>query len=137
MVDKSEIRSFLLKHQSTPWKRGEHDCVMFIHKFLRDVWGKPFADPSDYTFYDFRTAFLALKKICSDNKVENFNQILSDRYYQVDLPVEGGIIAKKDHEGLTGYTYGVCHDGFGYFSDKSGLIALELNPSTDLYWSVE
>ena len=133
----SQVKSFLLHYQHVPWQRGSHDCVLFIQKYTSEVFNKPYADPKDYPFHDFKTALKAFRKICKDNNTGNFEAILDKHYYRVSLPVEGGIVAKPDSEGLTGYTYGICHDGFGYFVDKNGLIVLELNPSTDLYWSVE
>lgn len=133
----SEVKAFLLQHQYAPWERGSHDCVLFIQKYTLEVFNKPYADPKDYPFCDYKSALRAFRKICRDNNVDNFESVLDKHYYRVNLPVEGGLVAKLDDEGLTGYTYGICYDGYGYFVGKSGLMALELNPTTDLYWSVE
>lgn len=111
--------------------------MLFIQKYTDEVWGKPYAKPEDYPFHDFKTAYRAFRKICKDHNVDTFEEVLDQHYYRVELPVEGGLVAKLDDEGLTGYTYGISYEGFGYFVDKSGLTALELNPTTDLYWSVE
>ena len=133
----SATRGFLIHYANTPWVRGSHDCVLFIQKYTQEVWGKPYADPSNYPFHDFKTAYKAFRKICKDHNVKTFEGVLDQHYYRVRLPVEGGLVAKPDVDGLTGYTYGVCHDGFGYFVDTKGLTALELNPTTDVYWSIE
>jgi len=61
---------------------------------------------------------------------------LDKHYYRVDLPVEGGLVAKPDTEGLTGYTYGISYNSAGFFVGGAGLTAKELNPTTDLYWSI-
>jgi len=131
-----EVKPFLLQYEHVPWERGIHDCVLFIQKYTSEVWDKPYANPEDYLFHNYKTARRALKKICSDNGTETFEGVLDKHYYRVDLPVEGGIAAKPDIEGLTGYTYGICYNGFGYFVGDKGLMAHELNPSKDLYWSV-
>jgi hypothetical protein len=126
-----------MQYAQVPWERGVHDCVLFIHKYTDEVWGKAHVDPRDYPFYNYRTALRAIRKICKDHDVENFEGLLDKYYYRVDLPVQGGIVAKPDTEGLTGYSYGICYDGFGYFVGRKGLMIYELNPKTDLYWSVE
>lgn len=111
--------------------------MLFIQKYTDEVWDKPYAKPEDYPFHDFKTAYRAFRKICKDHGVDTFEGVLDQNYHRINLPVEGGLVAKPDSEGITGFTYGVCYQGFGYFVDKDGLIALELNPTTDLYWSVE
>ena len=132
-----EVRAFLLQYQHVPWKRGEHDCVMFIWKFTSEVWNKPYADPDEYPFYDYKTARKAFRNICKDHKVSTFEEVLDCHYHRVELPVEGGLVAKPDIEGLTGYSYGVCYDGFGYFVGQKGLVAMEINPMIDIFWSID
>lgn len=130
------VRSFLEYNTGVPWERGSHDCVMFIHKFTEEVYGLPYADPNDYPFHNYRTARKALKYICKDHGVDTFEEVLDQCYHRVMLPVQGGLVAKEDNEGLTGYTYGVTFDGAGFFVFPDGLKALELNPTKDIYWSV-
>lgn len=137
MADDVKIQAFLAVNKNIPWERGKHDCVMFIQKYTDEVWGKPYAKPEDYPFHDFKTAHRAFRKICKDNDVGSFEEVLDKHYHRESLPTQGGIVAKPDTEGLTGFTYGICYEGFGYFVGKSGLTPLELNPQTDLYWSVE
>jgi len=127
---------FILRYENNPWVRGKHDCVLFIWKYTSEVHKKPFSDPDDYPFHDLKTAFRALKKICSDNKVRTFEGILDKHYHRVDLPIDGGLVAKPDTEGLTGYTYGISYAGWGFFVGANGIQQLELNPTTDLYWSI-
>ena len=130
------IESWLLQHQHVPWKRGVHDCVLFIQKYTDEVWGEPYAYPEDYPFHDYKTAYRAFCRICKDHGVDTFEGVLDKHYYRVGLPVEGGLVAKPDTEGLTGYTYGISYNGAGFFVGGQGLEAKELNPTTDLYWSI-
>lgn len=132
-----QVKGFLTEHKDTPWERGQHDCVLFIQKYTSEVWGKPYAEPEDYPFHDFKTAVKALFRICRDSNVKTFEGVLDKYYYRTSFPVEGGIVAKPDTEGLTGYSYGVCHDGYGYFVGENGLVLYELNPLTDLFWSID
>jgi hypothetical protein len=111
--------------------------VLFIQKYTDQVWNKPYANPQEYPFDDLKSAFKAFRDICSNHDVDSFEGVLNSHYYPVPLPVQGGLVAKPDTEGLTGYSYGVCYNGFGYFVGDDGLVAIELNPATDLYWSVE
>jgi hypothetical protein len=131
------VKSWLLQYQHVPWQRGVHDCVLFIQKYTDEVWNEPYAYAEDYPFHDYKTAYKAFRKICKDHGVSTFEEVLDQHYYRVDLPVEGGIVAKPDSEGLTGYTYGICHEGFGFFVDSDGLVVYELNPLTDMYWSIK
>lgn len=127
---------FLLHYENVPWERGKHDCVMFIQKFTDEVHNQTFFYPEDYPYHDFKTAYKAYKSICRDHEVDTFEGVLDHHYYRTQLPIQSGLVAKVDREGLTGWTYGVCYNGFGFFVDTNGLEALELNPTTDLYWSV-
>jgi len=127
---------FILRNENNPWVRGKHDCVLFIWKYTSEVHKKPFANPDDYPFYDLKTAYRALKRICKDNHVETFEGVLDKHYYRVDLPMDGGLVAKPDTEGLTGYSYGISYAGWGFFVGPDGIQQLELNPTTDLYWSI-
>ena len=131
------VDSWLLQYQSVPWERGVHDCVLFIQKYTDEVWGEPYAFPEDYPFHDYKTAYKAFRRICKDHNVKTFEEVLDQHYYRVDLPVEGGLVAKPDTEGLTGYTYGVTYSGAGFFVGETPLEAKELNPTTDLYWSIK
>jgi hypothetical protein len=135
-MGQGRVKAFLLHYADMPWQRGTHDCVLFIWKFANEVYQKPYADPDKYPFHDYKSARRALKSLCSDYGVETFEQVLDTCYYRVDYPIEGGIVAKPDIEGLTGYSYGVCHAGCGYFVGEKGITAMELNPSKDLYWSI-
>jgi len=110
---------------------------MFVWKYTQEVYQKPFADPTAYPFHDLNTAKRAFVKLCRDNGLSSVEELFDREYYRVPLPIGGCIVAKPDTEGLTGYTYGISYEGFGHFVDKNGLVALELNPTTDLYWSVD
>ena len=134
MLNKTE--RFILRNENKPWVRGEHDCVMFVWKYASEVYQKPFANPIDYPFSDLVTARKALKDLCHDNGVDTFEGVLDKHYYRVELPMDGGLVAKPDTEGLTGYTYGISYAGFGFFVGIRGIQQLELNPATDLYWSI-
>ena len=130
-------REFLIKYQDEPWVRGQHDCLLFIWKYTSEVYHKPAADPAKYPFHDLKTAKRALLKLFKDKGIRSVEELLDSTYHRTDLPYGGCIVAKPDNEGLTGYTYGVCYEGYGIFVDRKGLVALELNPLTDLYWSIE
>lgn len=131
------IEAFLLKYKDTPWERGKHDCVMLIWKYTQEVWNKPFADPDKYPYSDMKSSIKVFRVFTRDNGVSSFKEVLDKHYYRTSFPIEGGLVAKPDTEGLLGYAHGICYGGFGYFVDKNGLVALELNPTTDLYWSIE
>ena len=133
---KDKTHDFLLKYRDEPWVRGKHDCVMFIWKFTSEVYSKPFADPLKYPFHNLPTAIKAFKVICKNNGSDSFEGVLDKHYTREELPVEGGLIAKRDSEGVTGYSYGVCYNGFAYFVGESGLVVMEINPEKDLFWSV-
>jgi hypothetical protein len=136
-IENERIPSFLMSVKDEPWQRGIFDCVTFINLYADEVFDKPYANPDDYPFHDFKTAVRACRRICKDNGVRHFNEVLDKHYHRIDLPEEGCIVAKEDNEGITGYTYGVCYDGFGYFAGDDGLQTMELNPAEDHYWSVE
>ena len=111
--------------------------MLFIQKYTDEVWDEPYACPEDYPFHDYKTAYRAFRRICKDHGVDTFEEVLDQHYYRVGLPAEGGLVAKPDTEGLTGYTYGVSYNGAGFFVGGQGLEARELNPTTDLYWSIK
>jgi len=131
------IEDFLNKYRNEPWVRGQHDCIMFVWKYTQEVYQKPFANPDDYPFNDLASAKRAFVKLCRDNSVDSVEDLFDKKYYSIPLPIGGCIVAKPDSEGLTEYTYGISYEGFGHFVDRNGLVPLELNPTTDLYWSVE
>lgn len=110
---------------------------MLIYNFSLEVYNQPFTNPEYYPYDDFKSAYKAYKNICKDNQVDTFEGVLDKHYHRTYLPVEGGLVAKADKECLTGYTYGICHEGYGYFVGLGRLEALELNPTTDLFWSFE
>lgn len=134
---KLKTERFLRKYANDPWVRGKHDCIMFVWKYTKEVFGNPFADPLKYPFDDLTSAKRAFVKLCRDNGVKSVEELFDEKYHRTELPFGGCIVAKTDSEGLTGYSYGICYSGFGHFVDRRGLIALELNPLTDLYWSVD
>lgn len=133
---KEATTQFLVKYQSEPWVRGKHDCVMFLHKYLTEVYENPFFDPSYYPYSGYKSARKALIRLLKDQGALTLADLLDGHYYRVLLPVDCGLVAKPDTEGLTGYTYGVTYDCFGFFVGEEGIKAHELNPTTDLYWSV-
>lgn len=130
------IEEFIKRYEKEPWIRGKHDCILFIHKFLDSVHSKPFDQPDTYPYKGFKGAVKQLKRLYRAHQVKTFEELLDKHYYRVKLPVDKGIVAKADTEALTGFTYGVAYNGAGIFVSESGLKALELNPTTDLYWSV-
>lgn len=130
-------KEFLIKYQHEPWVRGKHDCILFIYKFLSEVYEEPpAADPKDFKYHNYKSARKKLVKLCREHGVISFEGFLDKYYYRDNLPSDGGIIAKRDTEGLTGYSYGVVYDGACYFVGETGLKGHEINPTYDLFWSI-
>tara|TARA_R110002020_G_scaffold148803_10_gene324895 strand:+ start:536 stop:955 length:420 start_codon:yes stop_codon:yes gene_type:complete len=133
------IHRFLEHYRGAEFSWGSNDCLNFINDAFLFQRGFKFEPSLPWDYENEKQAYLMYRRFLKKKRVLSLNHLFDQRLHRVDhIPKVGSFVAiPAPSDKALGYAYGVVASHQGAFISPDGLVMMDLNPDTNLFWEID